>query len=195
MSASNITPVAPDEVTPLDPPPQEASSEDPAPPDRVTALEQEVSSLKDQLLRHRADFANYKRRVEREHRAAGEAEVAALLSDLLPSFDALEKALTARGTAEEIRNGVEITLKDVATTLSNRGVRFEDPTGEKFDPLRHQALSYEPVPGAPDGTITTCYRKGYMMGDRLIRPALVKVAKQNTDEDPPVLAPVSHQET
>ena len=98
----------------------------------------------------------------------------------------------ARGTDAEIRTGVEITLRDIATTLNNRGVKIEDPTGEKFDPLRHQALSYEPVPGVPDGTIATCYRKGYIMGDRLIRPALVKVAQAAAEEEASVNEPVSH---
>jgi molecular chaperone GrpE len=192
MSASNL-PVASDEALTSDAPAPKPVGEDAAPEaDRVTALEQEAASLKDQLLRHRADFANYKRRVEREQQAAGEAEVAHLLSDILPSLDALEKALTAGGTVEEIRAGVEITLKDITTTLSNRGVKMEDPTGMRFDPLRHQALSYEPVPGVDDGTIATCYRKGYIMGDRLIRPALVRVAQAATEEGRSDGEPVSH---
>ena len=191
MSASNL-PVAPDEPLTSDPPSPDPQAEDPGPEaDRATALEQEIATLKDHLLRHRADFANYKRRVEREQNAAGQAELALLLSDLLPSLDALEKALTAHGTAAEIRAGVEITLKDISTTLGNRGVRVEDPTGEKFDPLRHQALSYEPVPGVQDGTIATCYRKGYIMGDRLIRPALVRVARA-AETETSVIEPVSH---
>jgi molecular chaperone GrpE len=194
MSASNITTVASDETAPPDAPVEQTVSEDPGAvaPDPVTALEQEVATLKDQLLRHRADFANYKRRVERERRAAAEDEVILLLGGLLPSLDALEKARSAAGTLEEIRAGVEITLKDAAATLATRGVRTEDPTGEKFDPLRHQALSYEPVPGAEDGTIVACYRKGYIMGDRLIRPALVKVAQRTAEEDPAAITPVSH---
>jgi molecular chaperone GrpE len=193
MPESNLTPVAEDENAPPGASAPDPPAEDPAKePDRVAALEQEVATLKDHLLRHRADFANYKRRVEREQQAAGQAEVGLLLSDLLPSLDALEKALEARGTADEIRAGVEITLKDISTTLSNRGVKIEDPTGEKFDPLRHQALSYEPVPGVPDGTIATCYRKGYIMGDRLIRPALVRVAQAAPEAEPSVSEPVSH---
>jgi molecular chaperone GrpE len=161
-------------------------------PDRVVVLEQEVATLKDQLLRRRAEFDNYRRRVERDQKAAGEDATIQLLGDLLPSLDSLEKALAAKGTLEEIRSGVEITLKDVAATLANRGVRIEDPTGEKFDPLRHQALSYEPVAGAEDGTVVACYRKGYILGERLIRPALVKVAQQATEDNPEVIKPVSH---
>jgi molecular chaperone GrpE len=158
----------------------------------MVVLKEEISSLKDQLLRRRAEFDNYRRRVERDQRAASEDAVISMLSDLLPSMDALEKALLANGTLDEIRAGLEITLKDISSTLASRGVRIEDPTGERFDPLRHQALSYEPVLGAEDGSIVACYRKGYIMGERLIRPALVKVAQQATEEHPLVVVPVSH---
>ena len=192
MPPSNITLVATDEPAPAEAPAEETAV-DPSPaPNPVTLLEQEVAVLRDQLLRRRAEFDNYRRRVERDQRAASEDSVISMLSDLLPSLDALEKALAAKGTLAEIRAGVEITLKDVAATLSSRGVRIEDPTGEKFDPLRHQALSYEPVLGAEDGSIVACYRKGYIMGERLIRPALVKVAQQATEENSSVVVPVSH---
>jgi molecular chaperone GrpE len=181
-----------DEAESVAPAPADAIAENPSPvKDPVAVLEEEVASLKDQLLRRRAEFDNYRRRVERDQRAAGDEAVISLLSDLLPSLDALEKALLAEGSLDEIRTGVEITLKDVNTTLGARGVRQEDPTGEKFDPLRHQALSYEPVPGAEDGTVAICYRKGYMLGDRLVRPALVKVAQRATDESD-TNVPVSH---
>ena len=192
MSASNITPIL-DEPSPGDVSTPESAPESPAAePDRITLLEQEVASLKDQLLRRRAEFDNYRRRVERDQKAASEDAVISLLGDILPSLDALEKALAAKGTLEEIRTGVEITLKDVSSTLGNRGVRIEDPMGEKFDPLRHQALSYEPVEGAEDGTVVACYRKGYMLGDRLVRPALVKVAQQASGDEPEAQAPLSN---
>ena len=181
-----------DEAEPVTEASADAPAENPTPvKDPVAVLEEEVASLKDQLLRRRAEFDNYRRRVERDQRAAGDDAVISLLSDLLPSLDALEKALLAQGSLDEIRAGVEITLKDVTTTLGARGVRQEDPTGEKFDPLRHQALSYEPVPGAEDGTVAICYRKGYMLGDRLVRPALVKVAQRATEENDSNV-PVSH---
>jgi molecular chaperone GrpE len=196
MSASNIIPIAPDEQAPVEavaPVAPESAPETAGPePDPLAHLQEEIGSLKDQLLRRRADFDNFRRRVERDHRAASEDAVIALLSDLLPSLDALEKALGAAGTLAEIRAGVEITLKDVASTLTRRGVRIEDPTGQRFDPLRHQALSYEPEAGVEDGSIVACYRKGYLMGERLIRPALVKVAQQATEENPFIAAPVSH---
>ncbi len=160
--------------------------------DQIAALEKDVATLKDQLLRRRAEFDNFRRRVEREQRAVGEDAVISFLSELLPSLDALDKALAAKGGLDGIRSGLEITLKDISTTLGNRGVRAQDPTGEKFDPLRHQALSYEPVLGVEDGCIAACYRRGYVLGERLIRPALVKVAQHATEVVPPVEEPVSH---
>ena len=195
MSKSNISEVASEDVAPEDDLGEETAAETaaaPAPEDPVALLEQEIASLKDQLLRRRAEFDNYRRRVERDRATAGEDAVVALLSNLLPSLDALETALSAEGTVDEIRAGVEITLKDIATTLSNRGVKAEDPTGTKFDPLRHEALSYEPVLGAEDGSVVACYRKGYLLGERLIRPALVKVAQRATEENPSLILPVSH---
>lgn len=194
MSIPNDSPIPPEGMDPSEPSQNEGSAQDPSstPVDPVIALEQEVASLRDQLLRRRAEFANYQRREDKDRRTAREDAVISLLSDLLPSIDSLEKALAAKGTLEEIRAGLEITLKDLSSTLSNKGITQEDPTGEKFDPLRHQALSYEPVVGAEDGTVVACYRKGFMMGDRLIRPALVKVAQQATEESPSVTVPVSH---
>ena len=192
MSAAKSPSMVEDEAEPVSPASADPATETPAPTkEPLAVLETEVASLKDQLLRRRAEFDNYRRRVERDQRAASDEAVISLLSDLLPSLDALEKAILAQGSLDEIRAGIEITLKDVNTTLGARGVRQEDPTGEKFDPLRHQALSYEPVPGAEDGTVAVCYRKGYMLGDRLVRPALVKVA-QRAPEESDTNVPVSH---
>ncbi len=193
MPTPDLTSTGPDEVLPEDVREPRAGSEEPSPgEDPLAALRQEVAALKDQLLRRRAEFDNYRRRVERDQRAFADDAVISLLQNLLPSLDALEKALVANGALEEIKSGIEITLKDVAATLTNRGVRIEDPTGEKFDPLRHQALSYEPVAGAEDGSIVACYRKGYIMGERLIRPALVKVAQEETADRPAVIVPESN---
>lgn len=193
MSESNTSPVA-DEEPLIEGAASEAgaSSPPPTPKDPVLVLEEEVASLKDQLLRRRAEFDNYRRRVERDQRAASEDAVIQVLSDLLPSLDALEKALAAAGTLAEIRKGIEITLKDLSASLMSRGMRIDDPTGGLFDPLRHQALSYEAVAGAMDGEIVTCYRKGYFLGDRLIRPALVKVAQKAPEADSTITPPASH---
>lgn len=152
---------------------------DPLPPlDRagVEALRKERDDLRDQLLRRRADFENYKRRVERDREQAGLDALASALKALIPSLDNLERALEANAGEAALRQGVELTHRELLSFLEKQGVTIEDPKGQRFDPERHQALSHEPVPGQPEGTIVEVYRKGYALKDRLLRPALVKVA-------------------
>lgn len=149
--------------------------------EQVEALRAERDELADQLLRKRAEFDNFRRRVERERQAAGTEAVAALLKDLVPTLDNLDRALETRGgDADTVRQGVEMIRRGLLSLLEARGVTVEDPTGAPFDPLRHQALSHEPAPGHPEGTVVEVYQKGYSYQDRLLRPALVKVAKSAT---------------
>ena len=152
---------------------------EPLPPldrDGVEALRKERDDLRDQLLRRRADFENYKRRVERDREQAGLGAVAAALQGLIPSLDNLERALDAHAGEEALREGVELTNREILSFLEKQGVKVEDPKGQRFDPQRHQALSHEVVPGQPEGTVVEVYGKGYALKDRLLRPALVKVA-------------------
>jgi molecular chaperone GrpE len=142
----------------------------------VEALRKERDDLRDQLLRRRADFENYKRRVERDREQAGLDALVSALKGLIPSLDNLERALEAHAGEEALRQGVELTHREILSFLEKQGVKAEDPTGQRFDPERHQALSHEPVPGQPEGTVVEVYRKGYALKDRLLRPALVKVA-------------------
>jgi len=103
----------------------------------------------------------------------------ALLKALIPSLDNLERALgaeAARGGA--LREGVELTYRDLLAALQAKGLVVEDPAGHAFDPTRHEALSHEPAPGFAEGDVVKVLRKGYSFGDRLLRPALVKVAKE-----------------
>ena len=149
--------------------------------EQVEALRAERDELADQLLRKRAEFDNFRRRVERERQTAGLEAVAALLKDLVPTLDNLERALETRGgDADTVRQGVEMIRRGLLSLLEARGVTVEDPMGEPFDPVRHQALSHEPAPGHPEGTVVEVYQKGYSYNDRLLRPALVKVAKSAT---------------
>jgi molecular chaperone GrpE len=149
--------------------------------EQVEALRAERDELADQLLRKRAEFDNFRRRVERERQAAGTDAVAALLKDLVPTLDNLDRALETRGgDADTVRQGVEMIRRGLLSLLEARGVTIEDPTGAPFDPLRHQALAHEPAPGHPEGTVVEVYQKGYSYMDRLLRPALVKVAKSAT---------------
>jgi molecular chaperone GrpE len=145
---------------------------------RIEALAKERDELKDQLLRRRADFENYRKRVERDKELAALDAKAQVLSGLLASLDNLERALQApAGSDKTLREGVELTYRSLMAFLESQGVVIKDPTGEMFDPQIHQALLHEPAPGFADGTIVEVFRKAYFLKDRLLRPALVKVAK------------------
>jgi molecular chaperone GrpE len=147
-----------------------------APADDVEALKRERDELKDQLLRRRAEFENYRKRVERDVRAAAVDAAADALRRLVDSVDNLERAIAAQGGEDALRQGVELTLRDMRAAFEAQGVSVLDPVGQPFDPLQHQALQHEPVPGVPDGQVAEVFRKGYAYKDRLLRPALVKVS-------------------
>jgi molecular chaperone GrpE len=149
------------------------------------ALRRERDELRDQLLRRRADFENYRKRVERDREQAAIDAKAGVLSGLLPILDNFERALGVPTSDAGFREGVELIHRNFLTYLEQQGVVAKDPTGERFDPQQHQALMHEPAPGFEDGTIVETFRKAYFFKDRLLRPALVKVAKgASGDGDP-----------
>jgi molecular chaperone GrpE len=148
----------------------------------VEALRKERDELRDQLLRKRAEFENYRKRVDRDRQQASVDAAANVFKALVPSLDNLDRALEAQGDEAALRQGVELTRRELLALLESQGVTVQDPLGERFDPQIHQALSQEYVPGKAEGTIVEVFRKGYSFKDRLIRPALVKVAKADDDE-------------
>jgi molecular chaperone GrpE len=166
----------------------EAVPEEPATPDdELAALREERDTLADALLRRRADFENYRRRVERDRHTAAQEALGAVFRELLGTVDNLERALEASGSEDELRQGVELTYRELVGLLESHGVVTHDPVGEGFDPAQQQALLHEPVSGLAEGEVAEVFRKGYSFGERLLRPALVKVAKgegsEETDED------------
>jgi molecular chaperone GrpE len=164
---------------------EEATGLDPVPAseDEVEALRREAADLRDQVLRKRAEFENYRRRVEREREQIGQDKAAQVLKGLIPPIDNLERALAAATEDDPLKQGVEMIRKELMTLLESSGVTVEDPVGQPFDPLRHQALATEPAPGHADGTVVEVFRKGYALKDRLLRPALVKVAQAAPDHE------------
>ncbi len=156
-----------------------------APPAReeLEAVRRERDELRDQLLRRRADFENFKRRVERDRHQASQEAVAEVYKSLFPTLDNLERALGSAGDESSVRAGVDLIRRDLQSLLESQGVVADDPKGKRFDPNRHQALSYEPTPGCEEGTVVEVYRKGYALRDRLLRPALVKVASGEAKAD------------
>jgi molecular chaperone GrpE len=148
----------------------------PATREELESLRRERDELKEQLLRRRAEFENFRKRMERERENARTDAIATVLKALGPVLDNLDRALGAEGSDASLREGIELTRRELLAILESQGVKLEDPQGQPFDPERHQALAHEPVPGVPEGTVVEVYRKGYSYGDRLLRPALVKVA-------------------
>jgi molecular chaperone GrpE len=134
----------------------------------------------DRLLRQAAEFDNYRKRTDRERQQFAEAAAADLLKELLPLVDDLERALKADAGSEAaaaIRRGVELIHKQLLETLRKRGVTAVEALGQEFDPHFHQAVAYEPAEGRREGEVIEEFTRGYMLGDRLLRPAMVKVAK------------------
>lgn len=143
-------------------------------------LQQQRDQFYDLLLRKTAEFDNYRKRIERERQSFAEATTAGLVEELLPLLDDFERALAADPGTERVdpyRKGIELIYRQLEELLRKRGVRPIEALGQEFDPHVHQAVSYEPAEGRPDGEVIEDFRRGYMLGDRLLRPSMVKVAK------------------
>jgi molecular chaperone GrpE len=157
-------------------------SEDARQPDDVAAvmgaLQGERDALQDRLLRVAAEFDNYRKRIERERREQADAAAESLLVELLPIVDDLERALQAPASDDALpyRAGVELILRQMLELLRRRGVTAIDTAGAAFDPRVHQAVSQEKSDTHDEGQIIEEFRRGYMLGERLLRPAMVKVA-------------------
>jgi molecular chaperone GrpE len=150
-----------------------------SPEDPVDELRRERDVLQDRLLRTAAEFDNYRKRIDRERREQWEAVAADVLADLLPIIDDLDRALQAEaGTnADAYRKGVELIHRQMTDLLRKRGVKPIEAVGADFDPRYHQAVAHESSTEHRDGEVMEELRRGYMLGDRLLRPAMVKVAR------------------
>jgi molecular chaperone GrpE len=160
---------------------EQDAAETPAPLDAgaVEELRRERDTLQDRLLRTAADFDNYRKRVERDRREVADLAVADAVQDLLPIIDNLERALQAQGgDADSLRKGVELIHKQMLDLLRKRGVTTIDALGADFDPNRHQAVVHEASEEHREGEVMQEMQRGYVLGERLLRPAMVKVAKR-----------------
>ena len=178
-SAATAAP-PPAESPPAPEAPPAAAEEPPAAPDEPSAAERERDEFRDLLLRKTAEFDNYRKRVDRERQAANQAAAADLITELLPLIDDLERALAAEagsGAAEAYRTGVELIRKQLLEVLARRGVAPLDTAGQQFDPHFHEAVAHEESADHAAGHVIAEVRRGYVMGARLLRPAMVRVAK------------------
>jgi len=157
-----------------EPQPEAEAAESP-----LEAMRREKDALQDQLLRTAAEFDNYRKRVDRDRRDQAEAATANALTGLLPIIDDLERALKtpAGGDIEGFRTGIELIHQQMLELLRKRGVKPIEAVGADFDPHYHQAVVHESSPDHREGEVIEEFARGYMLGDRLLRPSMVKVAK------------------
>lgn len=145
----------------------------------LSDLQRERDDYKDRLLRKSAEFDNYRKRIERERREQADQSVVDLLHDLLLIVDDFDRALTvdAGDSGNAYRKGVELIHGKLHDLLRKQGITPIAALGTDFDPNLHQAVMHEESPEHREGEVIGELRKGYMMNDRLLRPAMVKVAK------------------
>lgn len=164
----------------------EATGEAVSEPNPLELLKAENAELRDRYLRLAADMDNLRRRTEREVKDAKSYAVAGFARDMLAVSDNLRRALDAvpedvRATADAglstLVEGVEMTERSMLSTLERHGVRKLEPVGQKFDPNFHQAMFEVPNPDVPNNTVVQVVQAGYSIGERVLRPAMVGVAK------------------
>lgn len=202
MNADDVTPVEPEGFDPDDPPVEAVPQADGSPVDvapsaggpevaelvatraELKRLEGEVKELKDSLARRQADFENYRKRMERERSETYNRVVADIAAKLLPVLDNLKRALETEASIEasesdEFRHflsGVDLIYKQLNGVLDALGVKPVAAEGEQFDPHLHEAVVTEETDDYEPDTVIQEIVRGFRIGDKLIRPALVKVA-------------------
>ncbi len=145
---------------------------------RVAELEANNAELRETVLREHAELENQRRRLHRDLEQARRFANEKLLNELLPVYDGLESGLAVEGgDLASMREGLDLTLKALLKVGENHGMSQVDPLGQPLDPERHHAVSMVDAPGHQPGTVVGVLQKGYVLNDRLLRPALVAVAK------------------
>jgi molecular chaperone GrpE len=167
----------PENAGPGEPPPAPGNGAAADPADRLEKLEAEKRELHDRMLRAAAEFENFKRRAKKEADEAGAKGREQLLKELLPAMDNLERALKHAPPGDPLAVGVQQTEKQFLAALEKfQVVRFTS-VGKPFDPSIHDAIQQMETPEYPPGTVAMEFASGYMQGQRLLRPAMVAVAK------------------
>ena len=148
--------------------------------DTAQILAGEIADLRNKLARWQADFSNLQRRSAQEillARQNADADFAKAMLTVLDHFDMALSVDPTKVDAAAVLNGIKITYDELKKTLAQRGIQSFDPTGEPFDPHRHEAIMQEAVSGTPPMTVLQTLQAGYKIGDRILRPAKVKVSK------------------
>jgi molecular chaperone GrpE len=154
-----------------------ASSEGPAEDEAVRKLREEIKQLRDQLLRKQADFENFRKRTEKEKQDGLQYALFSAVKELLPVLDGFERALASGSSGDEFRTGVDLICQQFSAALQKLGVTSVETTGQPFDPRLHEAVATVLTDEFPEHHIVDEMQRGYFLKDRLLRPAMVRVAK------------------
>jgi molecular chaperone GrpE len=148
--------------------------------DPVAALQREIIDLKGKMIRQQADFQNYQKRAAREvleARQNADADFAKSMLAVLDHFDMALSVDPSKIDAKQLLDGVKITYDELKKVLANRGIESFDATGKPFDPHMHEAVMQEASEKHPPMTVVQTFQQGFKIGDRILRPAKVKVSK------------------
>ncbi len=157
-------------------------------PDKLALLLEDARAKADEhwqgLLRAKAEIDNLRKRSRRDVENAHKFGLERFVAEVLPVLDSMELGLSAASEegvdGEKVREGLELTLRMLQAAVDKFGVTEVNPEGEKFDPERHQAMTMQETDAVDPGTVVSVIQKGYLLNERLVRPALVIVAKETT---------------
>ena len=144
---------------------------------KLAESESKTSEYKDSWLRSQAEFQNYKKRLERDNEMIYVSMKGDIIKKVLPVLDDLERALQNRRAEDSWADGIELIARKLQNLLESEGVTRIEAEAEEFDPKFHEAISHESVDGGKSGHVIAVVQNGYMLGERVIRPALVRVAQ------------------
>ena len=161
--------------------------------DPIEALRIENADLKDRVLRSHAEMENLRKRTERDVNDTRSYAIAGFARDMLSATDALSRALmvlppeartNGDATTKSLIDGIELAEREMQRLLAKHGVKPIEAEGQKFDPHKHQAMFEVPDPSKPEGTVVQVVQTGFAIGDRVLRPAMVGVAKGGPSHAP-----------
>ncbi|MBK9925666.1 MAG: nucleotide exchange factor GrpE [Anaerolineales bacterium] len=156
---------------------EQASAEVEALKKQLEESDAKLSEFKDSWLRSQAEFQNYKKRIERDNELNKFSMKGDIIKKLLPVLDDLERALQNRPADDLWASGVELIARKFQNVLDGEGIKRIEAVGAEFDPNFHEAISNEPSEEVESGHVIAVVQNGYMLGERVIRPALVRVAQ------------------
>ncbi len=163
-----------------------------SPEAQIAQLEQDLAVVKDRMLRLAAELENTRRRADREKQDAAKFGISNFARDMLTVADNFQRALDAapdgdapKDVIESFINGIQLTEKEMMSALQRHGVIRLEPAGEKFDPNLHQAIAEVPGNGAPAGIVVDIVQPGFVIGERVLRPAMVTVSSGAEVKDAP----------